>query len=319
MSSYRTHDVAVRGGALRVGAWRSDDLPGGSVGAPDTGPVQRVVLAVHGITSSHLAWPLVAERLTGTPGTLVLAPDLRGRGRSAGLPGPWGMAQHAEDLAAVLDQLAPGRRCVLAGHSMGGFVAVTLAAHRPELVRALVLVDGGVPLVLPEGWTMEAAAKAGLGPAAERLSMTFADRAAYRDFWRAHPAFAGEFSAAVQGYVDYDLVPDGPPWHSSCLPEAMAADHAEQFLDGPVDLAWPAVRAAVSFLRAPRGLQDEPGGLYPQHGLDYWRTRYPDLVSRDVAGVNHYTITLGNTGADAVSAAIAEQFDSLGPAVPQAG
>lgn len=309
MTGYRTHDVAVRGGSLRVGAWRSDSLGD----EPPEQPIRRVVLAIHGITSSHLAWPLVARRLTETPDTLVLAPDLRGRGRSAGLPGPWGMAQHAEDLAAVLDQLAPGSRSVLAGHSMGGFVAVAMAAQRPELVWSLVLVDGGVPLVLPEGWTLETAVTAGLGPAAERLSMSFADRAAYRDFWRAHPALAEEFSDAVQDYVDYDLAPDGPPWHSSCLAEAMAADHAELFVDGPVDLAWPRVQAAVSFLRAPRGLQNEAGGLYPRQGLDHWQAHHPNVVSRDVDGVNHYTITLGKTGADAVSAAIAEQFESVSP------
>jgi lipase len=310
VTGYRTYDVAVRGGSLRVGAWRSDDL---GDGGPEQ-PIRRVVLAIHGITSSHLAWPLVASRLTELPDTLVLAPDLRGRGRSAGLPGPWGMAQHAEDVAAVLDQLAPGSRCVLAGHSMGGFVGVTLAAQRPELVSALVLVDGGVPLVLPEGWTLETAVTAGLGPAAERLSMTFADRAAYRDFWRAHPALTDEFSGAVRDYVDYDLAPeDGPPWHSSCLAEAMAADHAELFVNGPIDLAWPRVQAAVTFLRAPRGLQNEPGGLYPEQALAHWRAGHPNVVSREVDGVNHYTITLGEAGADAVSAAIAEQFESVSP------
>jgi pimeloyl-ACP methyl ester carboxylesterase len=293
---------------VRVGAWRSDGLAGGS----SQQPPERVVLAVHGITASQLAWSLVAARLTETPGTLVLAPDLRGRGRSADLPGPWGMAQHAEDLAAVLAELAPGSRCVIAGHSMGGFVAVELAARRPDLVAALVLVDGGVPLVLPEGWTLEAAAKAGLGPAAERLSMSFADHDAYRNFWRVHPAFSDGFSDAVRDYVDYDLVPDaGPPWRSSCRPEAMAADHAEQFVGGPADRAWPRVRAAVTFLRAPRGLLDEPGGLYPRAGLDRWLSKYPQVVSRDVDGVNHYTITLGTIGAAAVSDAVAEQFDSV--------
>jgi lipase len=321
MTSYRNHDVAVRGGSLRVGGWRSDDAADSAAGSHER-PVERVVLAVHGITASHRSWQLVARRLTEQPtgpATLVLAPDLRGRGRSADLPGPWGMAQHTEDLVAVLDQLAPGVSCVVAGHSMGGFVAVMLAALRPDLAAGLVLVDGGVPLVLPDGWTLQAAARAGLGPAAERLSMTFADRAAYQDFWRAHPAFAQDLSAAVLDYVDYDLEPDGPPWRSSCLAEAMAADYAEQFLDGPVDLAWPNVRAPITFLRAPRGLQDEPAGLYPQAGLDYWRSRYPDFVFREVSGVNHYTITLGETGATAVSDTIAELLDTARPGLSQAG
>jgi lipase len=299
MTGYRTHDVPVRGGRLRVGAWSA------------AGPVRHAVLAVHGITSSHRAWSLVAERVAG-PGVLLLAPDLRGRGRSAGLPGPYGMAGHAEDLAAVLDALAPGLPAVVAGHSMGGFVAVTLAARRPELVGGLVLVDGGIPLVLPAGWTPAAAARAGLGPAAARLSMTFADREQYRDFWRAHPAFA-DFSAAVRDYVDYDLRPDGPPWRCSCVAEAMYADHAEQFAGGPVDLAWPGVTAPVTFLRAPRGLLDEPGGLYPEPAVTGWLAAHPQVRRVDVPGVNHYTITLGPAGAARTAAAVAS---ALRPAVP---
>jgi pimeloyl-ACP methyl ester carboxylesterase len=295
MSGYRTRDVPVRGGMLRVGCWQH--------GEPD-----RVVLAVHGITSSHRAWTLVAERFTEQPGTLLLAPDLRGRGRSADLPGPYGMAQHTEDLIAVLQTCAAGRPVVLAGHSMGGFVAVLLAADRPELVTGLVLVDGGLPLVLPAGWSLAEAARVGLGPAAARLERTFADPAAYRAFWAEHPAFADGFSTVVRDYVDYDLRPDGPPWRSSSVPEAMFTDHAEQFADGPVDLAWPRVTTPVTFLRAPRGLQDEPGGLYPEPALHYWQQQHPGFEWRNVPDVNHYTITLGDAGAAAVSAAISERL-----------
>ena len=293
MSRYRTQDVPVRGGRLRVGCWQH-------------GEPERVAVAVHGITSSHRAWTLVAERLTEQPGTLLLAPDLRGRGRSADLPGPYGMAQHVEDLAAVLRACAPDRPAVLAGHSMGGFVAVLFAAEHPELVGGLVLVDGGLPLVLPAGWSMAEAARVGLGPAAARLERTFDDRAGYRSFWAEHPAFAGGISAAVQDYVDYDLRPDGPPWRSSSVPEAMFTDHAEQFVGGPVDQSWPRVTAPITFLRAPRGLQDEPGGLYPEAALTQWQQEHPGFHWRNVPDVNHYTITLGDTGAAAVSAAIAE-------------
>jgi lipase len=300
MIRYEALDVPVRGGSLRVGTWSAG------------GPVRQVVLAVHGITSSHRAWPLVASRVA-TPGTLLVAPDLRGRGRSADLPGPYGMAAHAEDLVAVLDRLVPGRPAVLAGHSMGGFVAVTLAARRPDLVAGLVLVDGGIPLQLPPGWTLAAAAEAGLGPAAARLSMTFADREQYREFWRAHPAFA-DFSAAVRDYVDYDLRPGGPPWRCSCVAAAMYADHAEQFTGGPVERDWADVTAPATFLKAPRGLLDEPGGLYPEPVVAAWLAGHPGLVRVDVPDVNHYTITLGPTGADAVAAAVASALRRPVPA-----
>src|SRR3954447_13890652 len=114
-------DVPVSGGSLRVASW-----PG--AGAP--------VLAVHGITSSSRSWPFLAAVLDQP----VLAPDLRGRGRSSHLPAPYGMAQHADDCAAVIEA-GGGAPLVVVGHSMGGHVAVVLAARHPDLVRGLVLVD----------------------------------------------------------------------------------------------------------------------------------------------------------------------------------
>ncbi|HYO18179.1 MAG TPA: alpha/beta fold hydrolase, partial [Dermatophilaceae bacterium] len=91
------------GGTLRVGEWGPGD------------PAAPTVLAVHGITASHLAWAPIAR---ACPTARVIAPDLRGRGRSAGLPGPYGMAHHAADLEAVIEslELPPA---LLVGHSMG--------------------------------------------------------------------------------------------------------------------------------------------------------------------------------------------------------
>src|SRR5690606_35734870 len=112
---YRTFNAPVRGGELAAGAW-----------GPEA--ARATVLAIHGITANHLAWPFVAAALDDLR---VLAPDLRGRGRSGTLPGPWGMLQHADDLVALLDAAGIDRVTVV-GHSMGGFVAATLAARHPD-------------------------------------------------------------------------------------------------------------------------------------------------------------------------------------------
>ncbi|MGH8909885.1 MAG: alpha/beta fold hydrolase, partial [Egibacteraceae bacterium] len=190
-------DIDVPGGALRVARWAP--ASGGSGG--------RAVLAVHGITASHAAWRVVAGLLRDE--VTVIAPDLRGRGGSGGLPGPYGIAAHARDLLAVADALGI-RRAVVAGHSMGGFVATTAAVADPDRVRGLVLVDGGLPLpAAAPDLDPDEAAELSLGPALQRLRMTFASRGAYRDFWRRHPAFEGQWSPAVQAYVDYDL--EGEP------------------------------------------------------------------------------------------------------------
>ncbi len=69
------------------------------------------------------------------------------------LPGSKGVRSHAEDLCLAAEQLDPSGsgEMVLAGHSMGAYVALLAVDARPDLFRRLVMVDGGVPLPLPEG------------------------------------------------------------------------------------------------------------------------------------------------------------------------
>lgn len=292
MAHYRTLDVDVPGGTLRAGIWESDDVPDGF-------PADRTVLALHGITANHLSWALVAAELTATPGVRVLAPDLRGRGRSGDLPGPWGMPRHADDAARVLDRAGADEVAVV-GHSMGGFAAAVFAHRHPDRVQSLLLVDGGPPLPLPEGMTPAQLVAATLGPAEARLRMTFPSRQAYRDFWRQHPALSPDWSAAIEAYLDYDLVGAQPQLRSSCRYEAIAADSAELVDDGSVLAAWSELPVAPRFLRAPRGLlAGDP--LYPVAALEAWQREVPAFTWRDVEDVNHYTITLAPNGAAAVA------------------
>ncbi|PYI66087.1 alpha/beta hydrolase [Arthrobacter livingstonensis] len=269
-------------GSLAFGEW-------GDPGSP-------AVLAIHGITANHLAWAAVARAL---PGFHVIAPDLRGRGGSRDLGGPYCMDAHAADLAAVLDHLGVPSATVV-GHSMGAFAALVFGLRHPGRTAATVLVDGGLPLVLPPGVGVNDT----LGPAAERLTMEFADRTAYRALWKAHPALAGAWNADIEAYVDYDLVGEAPRLHSSASYEAMALDSADLFGTDAVDAALAALPAGTPLLTAPRGLLDADP-LYSPEALAQWRARLPGLVVSGVPDVNHYTIVMGRRGAAAVAAAVA--------------
>jgi pimeloyl-ACP methyl ester carboxylesterase len=258
------------------------------------------LLAVHGITANGRSWETVAAHV---PERRIIAPDLRGRGRSNGLAGPYGLRRHAADLAELLDADGGGPRAVL-GHSMGAFVVVMLAASRPDLVDRLVLVDGGFPLDLPPGVASSAELNPAvlLGPAAKRLELEFADSDAYLDFWRAHPAFAHDWSPAFETYALYDLEGEPPHLHSSVVAAAMMEDAVEQFgpdwyLDGLRGLRMP-----VTALRAPRGLLDaEP--VYAPGALETFRGLVPQLEVVEVDDVNHYTILFADRGAAAVAEA----------------
>jgi lipase len=275
-------------------------VAGGSLAVGDTGGDGPAVIAAHGITGSHVSWATVARALSGFR---ILAPDLRGRGRSRDLPGPWGMRQHAEDLERVLDAAGVDRAIAL-GHSMGGFVAVALADRAPDRVRSVVLVDGGLPLERPAGISDEDLPAAVLGPAAQRLGMTFPDRATYHAFWDAHPAFAGSWTDDARAYIDYDLTERDGALRPSSVVEAVGQDGLELY--GPswyVD-ALRGLRMPVAVLRAPLGLLAEPPGLYPPGRLDAAVSLVPQLRVVEVPDVNHYTILLGDDGAEAVATAV---------------
>ncbi len=288
---FREFDAAT---GLHAGVWEP------TTPTADAGAGVPTVLAIHGITSSHRAWAPMARQL---PDVRIVAPDLRGRGGSRALPGPYGMARHADDVAALLDELGVDR-CVVVGHSMGGYVAVTLAARHPERVAGLVLVDGGLPLKGDPSLDPEESLRRTLGPAAERLSRTFASREEYRSFWKVHPSFA-EWSDDIEAYVDYDLVDDDGALHPATSYEAMAADSRD--LVTPGNDAIRALRDLAidaTFLRAERGMVDEPGGLFPAAWVAEQVERQPRVRVVEVPDVNHYTITLSDPGAVAVAGAV---------------
>ena len=78
-----------------------------------------------------------------------IAPDLRGFGSSPTV-GPYSMDQYADDVAGLLDYLQVDR-AVVAGLSMGGYVALSLWRRHQSRVRGLVLADTRATADTPEG------------------------------------------------------------------------------------------------------------------------------------------------------------------------
>jgi pimeloyl-ACP methyl ester carboxylesterase len=118
-------------------------------------------LCVHGLGGSSQNWSALMARLSDV--VAAQAPDLPGFGHSPPPDdGNYSIPAHARALIRLLD--AEGRGPVhLFGNSMGGAVAVKLAAARPDLVRTLTLISPALPEVPPQptAWPTALAAAPG--------------------------------------------------------------------------------------------------------------------------------------------------------------
>jgi pimeloyl-ACP methyl ester carboxylesterase len=256
------------------------------------------ILAIHGVTSSHLAWPFLVEHL---PGVRVIAPDLRGRGASNALTGPAGMAAHAADMVAVLDAFELDSVPVV-GHSMGGFVAVVLAHRHPDRVRQLVLIDGGLPLDVPAGVEPDQLVSIILGPTVERLSKRWTSADEYTEaFWRHHPAFEADWSEDLERYIAYDLVPDGDGFRAATSYQTTVEDTIDLNLGSALPEALAELILPTLFITVPRGLQNETPGLYPAAHREKLLAEHPDIRHRHLDGLNHYTVVMSDRGASVLA------------------
>jgi pimeloyl-ACP methyl ester carboxylesterase len=95
------------------------------------------LVLVHGVGTSREIWRRVLAELAA--GRRVLAVDLPGFGASPPAGPAFDLEQVGDRLAAAVGERA-GRPFDLLGHSLGGAVAVVLAARHPELIRSLVLL-----------------------------------------------------------------------------------------------------------------------------------------------------------------------------------
>lgn len=179
--------------------------------------------------------------------------DNRGAGRSDKPAGPYTIPQLADDAAALIDALGLSRVHVL-GHSMGGYIALTLALRHPRKLRSLVLVgtSPGGPQTEPiPAETLEVWKQAGALPPAE-----YARRSMPQSFapgWsRAHPA---EFESVLARRLEFPTPADG--WlaqYQACV----------EYVTRGIDVSGIALPALVIHGRQDRVVPHANGALLAQ-------------------------------------------------------
>lgn len=280
MAGYKTHDIAVEGGTLHFAEWGV------------TGPV---IMCSHGLTANHTCWEALVDQIGSD--VRLIAPDHRGRGKSNGITGPFGMDAHARDMIAIMDYLNIEKAELIIGHSMGGFVAAVAAVQAPDRFDKVLLIDGGLPSLdkMPVDLPIEQLVHAIIGPSMERLDMQFESKATYHEFWKAHPCFANDWSDYVETYIDYDLVGAEPALKSGVQKAAILRDVETQLLTDLLPDSLDALTLPTRFLKAERGMANADP-LYADDAIEAWAARVQDFEWKLVKDVNHFTIGLSERG-----------------------
>ena len=101
------------------------------------------MVLIHGFPFDHTMWQQQIDSLSSA--CRVIAPDLRGFGRSSQTPEDAAngveMRRYAEDLRALLVEIGVDKPAVICGFSMGGYVLWQFALAYPEMVEAVILCD----------------------------------------------------------------------------------------------------------------------------------------------------------------------------------
>ena len=254
-------------------------LSSGSLHARLSGPAQGApVLCVPGLSANARSFDALAARLAAR-GRLVIALDLRGRGRSpATAPGSYGWKRHAEDALEAAGKL--GFASIdLVGHSMGAFVAMQAAALEPGRIERLVLIDAVGP--------PEPAVVPPILAAVERLGIVYASAQEYCDSIRRHGAAVPWQELWEQHYLDeLDQVPGG------VRPRTSKAAVLEDAIYGATEDArqlWPALRMPTLLVRAARQLLPGKGFVVGAALRDAFLAAVPSAKLAEV-DANHYGV-----------------------------
>jgi lipase len=276
--------------------WKKERVPGEvelAICCAGRGP--EPVVCLHGITAQHRAFNAAARYLETSRG--LVGVDLRGRGDSDKPESGYSLEAHAADVVRVLDHLGL-QSAVLAGHSMGAFVALKTALMFPERVRALVLLDGGWPRVesspreMTEEEKQEASAlEEGLARAFKRLDMTFESPEAYLDFWFPDQNLKMEdLPPDLADYYLYDLGEVENGYNPKASRVAAEEDSPSVSSTSPTAEEMRGVACPVALVRASQGFFPGSDPLISDETRDVMAESLDIRTEILLEGANHYTM-----------------------------
>lgn len=232
----------------------------------------------------------------------VLVPDLRGRGLSDKPDSGYSMADHAADVLGLLDVLEL-QQVALGGHSFGGLLTLYMAAHYPERISKLVVIDAA--------GSMHPQVRELIKPSVERLGQVLPSWEAYIEAMRQMPFYQGWWNATIESYyrADVEVYDDGtvkPRSRPEAINEAVEQALAENWAQHLTAVKQPMLllNALGSF-----GPPGAPPVLPREHAL---KTVNAVIEGHyvEVPG-NHMTMLFGEGAQQMVEAIIAFMVDEF--------
>lgn len=241
------------------------------------------IVCVHGLTANAFFFQIIAD--TFAHERRVFAYDLRGRGDSDKPEDGYSVPIHAADLASLLDELqieAP----ILIGHSLGALISLYFAAHYPDTLSKLVLLDAGAPLP----WQTPEEQPAWLTAAISRLGTTIPSFETYVTALKAAPFLGPYWNPYVDTYFQHDVIYNNDGSVASKASREAILEEGRRFAEAEPEQQWAHVTVPTLLLRAGQGMFSDNDQLLPEESAERARREIPQCQYVNYPALNHYTI-----------------------------
>jgi pimeloyl-ACP methyl ester carboxylesterase len=245
------------------------------------------VIFVHGLTANAFCFQAFADDLARDH--RVFAYDLRGRGDSDKPESGYSIPIHAADLAELIDELGLDRP-VVAGHSLGGFIALYFAAHYPQKLSKLVLIDAGAS----PPWKTTEEQPAWLFTSINRLGTVVPSFEEYVQRLKAAPFMGPYWNRYFDLYFEHDVRRgnDGTVV-SKNYREGVLEDNKHQLSEYLPKEQWKDVTVPTLLIRAGQGLFSDSDQLLSEEYAASFQREIKNCRYVNFPGLNHYTIVFG--------------------------
>ncbi len=244
------------------------------------------IVGVHGLTANAFCFQALADDLARDH--QLYAYDLRGRGDSDKPEHGYSVPLHAEDLAKIIDALGL-ERPMLIGHSLGALTSLYFAAHYPDKLSKLVLVDAGAPLP----WETPEEQPAWLTASISRLGTSVPSFEEYTQRLKQAPFLGPYWNPYFELYFEHDVRhnSDGSV-ASKCYREGVL-EEGLRFREARSEEQWAHVQAPTLLLRAGKGMFADNDQLLPEESAEMARREIKNCRFVNFPNLNHYTIMFG--------------------------